>query len=376
MEKSFDFRPIKLPPEEENLIFEIYEIIKDYRADDVVKDKGTSVEQIRNWIIQFNENDRDFILSEMKNILEKRYYSKGRTKIYLKSIIQKIARDYDYISMEKFLKETYFLYLHKQKENMSQNILNKLVGDILIEEYNISIDDCGSRIKKNFIFLDDVLATGNTLYYEIKPWLEENNKFYLNKLLNRDITLSFVYIFIHQYNRKKKENQLKKLNIKIKNSKVILSDKYYNWYYAEEIVDDIVKPIEKNISDLVLNYQKRIEELVDEYTYSKVPEWSNNKVFERSKPEFYRFYKKDSCEKLFTSVENRIRFEKIILEKGIKIINSWKNIDEKNCRALGYPVPSHKNFGFGALCFSWNNIPNNCPVVFWNDDYPLFKRRN
>ena len=37
---------------------------------------------------------------------------------------------------------------------------------------------------------------------------------------------------------------------------------------------------------------------------------------------------------------------------------------------------SLKNFGFGALCFTWRNIPNNTPLVLWysyGGFTPLFK---
>jgi hypothetical protein len=45
-------------------------------------------------------------------------------------------------------------------------------------------------------------------------------------------------------------------------------------------------------------------------------------------------------------------------------------------RALGYSLPSLKDFGFGALCFTWRNVPNNAPLVFWYSGggfTPLFK---
>lgn len=56
----------------EKLISEIYSIIKDYREEDRVMSEN----RIRQWVNQFDEGDRVFLLEEMKNILSKRYISK------------------------------------------------------------------------------------------------------------------------------------------------------------------------------------------------------------------------------------------------------------------------------------------------------------
>jgi hypothetical protein len=44
---------------------------------------------------------------------------------------------------------------------------------------------------------------------------------------------------------------------------------------------------------------------------------------------------------------------------------------------LGFSLPAYKDFGFGTLCFTWRNIANNTPLVFWykNKDFmPLFEK--
>lgn len=67
--------------------------------------------------------------------------------------------------------------------------------------------------------------------------------------------------------------------------------------------------------------------------------------------------------------------ENAFLQKGIEILRNANPIN-KNMRALGYSIPALKNFGFGALCFTWRNVPNNAPLVFWYSGggfTPLFK---
>ena len=71
-----------------------------------------------------------------------------------------------------------------------------------------------------------------------------------------------------------------------------------------------------------------------------------------------------ASEDFFTSAASRQLLENVFLSKGIEILNNV-NARNKSIRALGYSIPSLKNFGFGALCFTWRNVPNNTPLVFW-----------
>ena len=66
----------------------------------------------------------------------------------------------------------------------------------------------------------------------------------------------------------------------------------------------------------------------------------------------------------FNTANKREVGDLAFLRKGIEILEHT-NVNNKNMRALGYSIPSLKNFGFGALCFTWRNVPNNTPLVFW-----------
>ena len=91
----------------------------------------------------------------------------------------------------------------------------------------------------------------------------------------------------------------------------------------------------------------------------------HTKKFKNKSPEeFYRENSLPASEAFFTSSKNRILVENAFLNKGIEIVNKT-NSANKNMRSLGYSIPSAKNFGFGALCFTWRNVPNNAPLVFW-----------
>lgn len=71
-------------------------------------------------------------------------------------------------------------------------------------------------------------------------------------------------------------------------------------------------------------------------------------------------------ETFFSSPENRIKYENIILEKGIELIEKIEQPKEiTNIRPLGFVYPNYKTFGLGTHFFTWRNIPNNTPLVFW-----------
>ena len=79
-------------------------------------------------------------------------------------------------------------------------------------------------------------------------------------------------------------------------------------------------------------------------------------------------YRKESepiTETFFSSPENRIKYENIILKKGIEIINMIGGEPKKNLRPLGVIHPAYKTYGLGTHFFTWRNIPNNSPLVFW-----------
>jgi len=144
--------------------------------------------------------------------------------------------------------------------------------------------------------------------------------------------------------------------------------KYYCTFEVENHVMaynqkyNCVYPVNPN-SDLVNEYFERID--AGEYL----------------KHEKYAFRKNhlSKQETFFTSPANRIRYENILLLKGIEILNKVDTLNVKSIRPLGYTVKSHKTLGLGTQFFTWRNIPNNTPLVFWWENHgwhPLFPVKN
>jgi hypothetical protein len=340
----------------EKIINAIFETVKDYRSDEGLSQVKMSPERIKKWVEQFEEQDREFILTELRDVLDERYYPKTDCIDFLSKVIDRLTKDLKYETSKDFLNETIFLDL--QEEGKSQKVMLKLMTELLKEKYSFDISKCGSAKMKNFVYLDDVLCTGNTLFRDIETWAKAE---YQNGKTNQDVVedgtikLILAFIITHDKNYYKKISQIKR-NISEIFSRKISSYHLVNVLNKSEdnSMMDFIFPLASKQPQSVLDYQESITKLVDEYSKGKYV----------SPEEYYRPEKLPTEEKFFSSKENRQRFENILLNKGIEIL-SKANTNLKNMRALGYSLPSFKDLGFGALCFTWRNVPNNTPLVFW-----------
>lgn len=118
-----------------------------------------------------------------------------------------------------------------------------------------------------------------------------------------------------------------------------------------------------------INGNEYLNQLEDKLQYTSM----YNSEFAFRKPEL------PSTENYYSSSENRNRYESIILNKGIELFNQIENLGSHAIRPLGMTLPSNKTLGTGSHAFTWRNISNTCPLVFWwetNGWYPLFPVKN
>ncbi len=342
--------------EMESLASDIVEVIEDYRYDDGFQ---ITVSRVLGWVEQFDEADRLFILQELRHVFrKKRYISKAKAKDFLRRVVENLARDYGYDTPQSFLRNSSFLDL--QEEGKSQKELLRLLDEVTQENYIMSLSDCGSQSSKNFVYLDDVLCTNNTSFYDLKKWLEQthDSEAILDKVLNGETNLMCVYIFAHRLNKEK-------LFWRFKYELRAFERRVYKPYSAVWIDNDHKNPHSK-LDFLFPLREGQSEEVL---SYFAQLQTGTNGVFRKAGT--------PANEVFFSSPENRTRLENIFLNKGIEILKSV-SIQKENIRPLGFTLPSHKNFGFGTLCFTWRNVPNNTPLVFWYSSpiwMPLFEKR-
>jgi hypothetical protein len=244
----------------EQLITSIYQTIEDYRADENRPHVRVTMDSIRNWINQFDNDLRVPILNELDNIFKKRYCSKSKVKNFLEQVIQVLTKDFGFKNANEFLKNSDFLNL--QPEGKSQRIMLSLFDELIQEKYGLSLADCGTTSKKYSIYIDDILCTGLTLISDIKEWSEmEFSKGKTNKQAVADGTtvLVFAYVFIHKKNYYKKKAEMRfKISDAIANNHKMYRLKEIENGTEQNSKIDLIFPLENGQPESVYDYRTKL----------------------------------------------------------------------------------------------------------------------
>ncbi|MDO4879810.1 MAG: hypothetical protein Q3983_00880 [Capnocytophaga sp.] len=342
----------------QELAEQIFEILKDYHCDYPDTKHKMSVEHILKWAGQFGD-DAEFILTELLHFLSNVYVSREKAISILKKQFEFLKGKYRYSSMDEFIKNTYFIDV--QKEEKSQKEILVLVKEILQKDYKIDYDSLQQTpSKKHYIYFDDILATGGTIFKNLKSIFYSN----LSDFEKKEKTINICLFCCHTLGYNK---TLWRLKYEYSDSVFKVLSNNLCYYLVENRMDSSQKlncayPIDKQ-SNKVLEYIGQLN------------------VNNPNSPPTFRPEHLPLEETFFSSKENRNKFEKIILDKGLELLqNIKKENPDSYKRPLGHTVKSHKTLGTGTLFFTWRNISNTCPIVFWWDAghywTPLFSLKN
>lgn len=360
----------------EELINRTLDLIGGYREQE---GNIMSKEHILDWLNQFDEEDRTFLLTELNHIFASRYISRDefknnfRTQLipHLQNKFSQLSGTNDIIEILLGLK-----VLSHQSEEKSQAHLIAAFAEVLHEDYGIDLNECGPERPTAFLYLDDILCTGTTIFDGLTKFLDGETIDSEHKnvdLLKEQQTPIFTYFYaIHVSGIN---------NIKKRIEKRYPEDVHFYAIGNTITIDD--RRDMQNEATLSFLFPKKdaVEEEIVMATRleieSKVDEHTDEKNWPRRTGNFYRREGKPQSETLYTNEENRDRFENIILKKSIEIFHR-ANSPSKTMRPLGNGLQTEKSFGFGTLFFTWRNVPFNTPLVFWygHDWIPLFKRNH
>jgi hypothetical protein len=322
----------------------LLEVIKDYRNDDGFEQ---NTDRIISWANQFGEN-AEFVLREVSHIIPQVYISKAKAKDLIFSHVKKLMRIFRYESITRFLADTEFLDL--QPPHKSQKAILILLDEVLTSEHSESLEKYRIYPKINFVYFDDVLATGSTIGKDLVNWLsslDANGVQKTHHLLSNKYKLSVNLFCLHTWGHSFQRFRLKKEFEDKIDSKIywICDYKVENHAKWNNQSLNVAFPLEEQLP--------KIKAYLANLTASKYEDYA------------YRKSHNPTNEKFFTSSENRIIYENLLLEKGISIIEMIKGEIKLNIRPLGLINPNYKTFGLGTHFFTWRNIPNNSPLVFW-----------
>jgi hypothetical protein len=341
----------------------IHSIIKDYQCDYEGRKFELSPEHIQKWANQFGE-DADFVLSELLHFLPEVYISKDMAREMLRKRLVGFQEFHKYSSMNEFILKTHFFDLQIPEKSQSELLI--MIDDILQSEYMINYKEHLNEPKKHYIYFDDVLATGGTIIRDLEVWLNEGNN--TADIIDKSKTLAISLFCYHKLGytnfeyrlMKCSDDKIKKLLI-VGNDYVIENDLKTKWEAQSQRLN-CAYPIE-NQSKEVMDYFNSLNT-----EYDKIPAFRDKNLPKK--------------ETFFSSPENRIKLENLFLNKGVELLGKIKkdNPDPRK-RPLGDTLKSHKTFGTGTLFFTWRNISNTCPLVFWwdvpgHDWIPLFCLKN
>ena len=227
---------------------------------------------------------------------------------------------------------------------------------------------CGTKEIKNWVYIDDVLSSGKTFKDDI---LSEINYYGKEKFKNSSIRIIASFFILHSWGVKNTSFAIEtslgfKLGNRLKFYRVskIYNNPYIQGFYNPAPKFNHVYPIRSKEGEEFLKFI--------ESAFERNYEMTNEKFAFRN-PEH------PIKEEFYSSPEARERYESIILKKGIEIIDSIENLKAQSLRPLGMTPPGYKTLGTGSHFFTWRNISNTCPLVFWwgsNGWYPLFPVKN
>lgn len=331
-----------------SLAEKILSTIKDYRQEEGIQ---ITIDDILEWATQFG-SDAKFMLSEMAHILPKIYLSKKAAYKVIEGSLDYFCSILNYNDLESFLKDTEFLDM--QREGKSQKALLSILEETIISKIGKSLSQYNNFPKKNFIYIDDVLASGNTIRKDLSIWLSQSDN--LKKVNKGDYKLYLYCICIHTWGLGFLEYGLQ---CNFEGFKL-------NTVYNYRIENHARRPNQSfNLVVPIKDQPKEVKNYLASLNATKYEDYA------------YRDENKPYKEEFFSSPENRIKFENILLKSGLKIIDQIKGEVKPNVRPLGFTNPNYRIYGQGTLFITWRNIPNNCPLGLWwmvdsHDWKPLF----
>ncbi|MBN1185368.1 MAG: hypothetical protein JXB49_23995 [Bacteroidales bacterium] len=340
-------------------VAKILEVISDYR-----NDSGINIDErhILNWVGQFAKEDRAFILNEILHIMPQSYLSKQNAIELLDDSFEYLSKHYQYKNVLDFLSHS--TVLDCQPQGKSQKALLAFFDSISKKKYNKGINEYGDKGVKHWIYFDDVIASGGTFFNNITLLIEEYG---IEKYLKEGLNILAVFFFQHSWGlanikyrflQKFGRQFVDTIDFYHSKGRVIDNNPRINYYNPS--------PKLNNVFPLKIGDVRRYDEYLESLSGTYQSQFA------------YRLENTPATEEFYTSKENRIRYETILLNKGLDILDNCMT-NSPPVRPLGLTPPGYKTLGTGSHAFTWRNVSNTCPLVFWwekNNWIPLFSVQN
>jgi len=324
-------------PEIKDLLESVATLIADYRKGEIAT---VDAQRVERWVNQFDVGVRKPMLTELLHVLGKTYFTKDKVLEFLSAVLtdKKLAGD-DPCAFWKSAK-----FLDIQGGGNSQHEMLELFGRQLKQKCGFKTGECGANAAR-FIYLDDVLFTGNRIRNDLVPWINNDAPASADVYV---ITIGLHSGGQHYANgRITAAAQAAGKTIKV------------HWWRAVEIED---RRSETNVSDVLRPTKIPEDALTEAY------------VAAMQHAPILRTPGNVGGLAFFSSDEGRSLLEQEFLKAGCRVRSICPHLGVYQ-RPLGNMVL--ETLGFGSMIVTFRNCPNNAPLALWAGDpwVPLFARK-
>lgn len=329
--------------ERDELLVSVANEIKTYRSGDIPEPTPDHVDR---WLHQFTPAQQLPFLREFDHVIKQTFITRKNVKDFLRNLVtnQNLAGG----DPSAYWSAANFLSI--QQNGQSQKEMLKLFSKCLNDEYGLDLDDCGED-GGDFIYLDDVMFSGNRVGNDLEPWIVKDAP--------PSARVHIIVAAWHTLGRFLVEN---KLNRVIARSGKKITITYWRAFTVEN------QKAHKNFSKVL--WPTSVPNANEVQAYMALP---SKFPFEPRQP---------SAKPIepFSSEAGRQVLESEFFIAGAKIWAMSEN-PKPSMRPLGF---SPFGVGFGSMIVTYRNCPNNCPLAIWWGDpevtsgalhwYPLLPR--
>lgn len=328
-----------------DLLASIAHSIRTYREGEI---PTPTPDHVDRWVSQFSSDQQLPFLTEFDHVIRHSFIEKSDVITFF---------DDELLTFKGLVGDDPVAYwaasnfLRVQQDGQSQKHMISLLGERLKLAFNLDISKCGSA-RGNFIYLDDVLFSGNRISSDLEKWI-------LNDAPQKAV-VQVILIAFHtggQYyisnTRLKKVIATSKKDITVNFWRILEIQNQAYWKYTSDVLWPASIPA--------------------------IPEVQAYVAAEERFP--HQLRQPGGKTMFFSSEQGRHVLEQEFLIAGVKIRNKIAN-PKSVLRPLGF---SMFGVGFGSLIVTYRNCPNNCPLALWWGDpdaksgpfnwYPLLPRK-
>lgn len=330
--------------ERDDLLVSVANEIRTYRKGDLPE---PTPEHVDRWLRQFTPAQQLPFLREFNHVIKQTFFTQNRVKDFLRNLVNNA----NLVGPDPATYWSSANFLNIQQNGQSQKEMLRLFSKCLEDECHLDLDDCG-KAGGAFIYLDDVMFSGNRVGNDLKAWITNDAP--------QSATVHVIVAALHSgglYLVKKN------LNTVIEQSGKKITVEYWRVLEIEN------RKWYKNSSGVL--WPTAAPDVAEVNAYMAL---RDRFPFEARQPSAIKIQP-------FSSELGRQVLESEFLIAGAKIRAMSEN-PKQSMRPLGF---SPFGVGFGSMIVSYRNCPNNCPLALWWGDpkatsgalhwYPLLSRK-